>query len=118
MNPSDKNYNFEHYRKEDAYLRAQKRLKELKGFYGHAFWYVVVNLFIIIMIAFNSRGDIWHFGTFSTAFFWGIGLAFNFKAAYFPLQEDMASCSPEVCPIWGKFKVHPISRNQSFSSSI
>lgn len=77
MNPSDKNYNFEHYRKEDAYLRAQKRLKELKGFYGHAFWYVVVNLFIIIMIAFNSRGDIWHFGTFSTAFFWGIGLAFH-----------------------------------------
>ena len=34
--------NFEHFRKEDAYLRAQKRLKELKGFYGHAFWYVVV----------------------------------------------------------------------------
>ena len=77
MNPSDKNYNFEHYRKEDAYLRAQKRLKELKGFYGHAFWYVVVNLFIIIMIAFNSRGHIWNFGTFSTAFFWGIGLAFH-----------------------------------------
>ena len=22
---------------------------------------------------------------------WGIGLAFNFKAAYFPLQKDMAS---------------------------
>lgn len=71
------NNNFEHFRKEDAYLRAQKRLKELKGFYGHAFWYVVVNIFIIIMIALNSKGNIWHFGTFSTAFFWGIGLAFH-----------------------------------------
>ncbi|MFC4721228.1 2TM domain-containing protein [Geojedonia litorea] len=76
MNRLDKNYNTE-YRKEDAYLRAQKRLKELKGFYGHAFWYVIVNLFIIIMVAFNSRGNIWHFGTFSTAFFWGIGLGFH-----------------------------------------
>lgn len=68
---------FENYRKEDAYLRAQKRLKEIKGFYGHAFWYVVVNLFIIIMIALNSDGNIWNFGTFSTPVFWGIGLAFH-----------------------------------------
>jgi len=71
------NNNFEQYRKEDAYLRAQKRLKELKGFYGHAFWYVAVNLFIIIMVALNSNGSIWNFGTFTTAFFWGIGLAFH-----------------------------------------
>lgn len=65
------------YKKEDAYLRAQKRLKELKGFYWHAFWYVAVNIFIIIMIVSNSDGDIWHFGTFSTPFFWGIGLGFH-----------------------------------------
>lgn len=71
------NNNFEQYRKEDAYLRAQKRLKDIKGFYGHAFWYVVVNLFLIIMIAINSKGNIWNFGTFSTAVFWGIGLAFH-----------------------------------------
>ena len=38
------------YHKESAYLRAQKRLKEIKGFYWHAFWYVVVNIFIITMI--------------------------------------------------------------------
>lgn len=76
MNRLDKN-NFEQYRKEDAYLRAQKRLKEIKGFYAHAFWYVVVNLFLIIMVVLNSQGDIWNFGTFSTALFWGIGLAFH-----------------------------------------
>ena len=76
MNRLEKN-KFESFKKEDAYLRAQKRLKEIKGFYGHAFWYVVVNLFIIIMIVLNSDGNIWHFGTFSTALFWGIGLAFH-----------------------------------------
>lgn len=77
MNRIDKNYRTDQYRKEDAYLRAQKRLKELKGFYGHAFWYVVINIFIIVMIAYNSKGSLWNFGTFSTAFFWGIGLAFH-----------------------------------------
>jgi len=69
-------YNTENYTKEDAYFRAQKRLKDLKGFYWHAFWYVIVNLFLIAMIAINSD-DFWHFGTFSTAFFWGIGLGFH-----------------------------------------
>jgi len=77
MSRLEEKYNFENYRKQDAYLRAQKRLKEIKGFYGHAFWYVVVNLFIIIMIVLNSHGNFWNFGTFSTAFFWGIGLAFH-----------------------------------------
>ncbi len=65
------------FKKEDAYLRAQKRLKELKGFYWHAFWYVAVNIFIIVMIAVNSDGNIWHFGTLSTPLFWGIGLGFH-----------------------------------------
>ena len=65
------------FEKEDAYLRAEKRLKALKGFYSHAFFYVVINLFLIGMVAFNSGGDFWNFGTFSTAFFWGIGLAFH-----------------------------------------
>lgn len=65
------------YKKEDAYIRAQKRLKEIKGFYWHAFWYTVVNIFLLIMIIPNSGGNIWHLGTFSTPIFWGIGLAFH-----------------------------------------
>ena len=77
MNRLDNKNGTEQYLKEDAYLRAQKRLKKIKGFYGHAFWYVVINLFIIIMAALNSQTNFWSFGTFSTAFFWGIGLAFH-----------------------------------------
>lgn len=70
------------FQKEDAYLRAQKRLKELKGFYWHAFWYVAVNIFIIVMISVNSGDNIWHFGTFATPFFWGIGLGFHALAVF------------------------------------
>ena len=66
------------YQKEQVYIRAKKRVKELKGFYWHAFWYAVVNAFIITMAAINSSNyDFWHFGTFTTAFFWGIGLGFH-----------------------------------------
>ncbi|WP_248722337.1 2TM domain-containing protein [Seonamhaeicola sp. ML3] len=65
------------FRKEDAYLRAQKRIKELKGFYAHAFWYVAVNIFIFVTIGANSNWNVWHFGTFATPIFWGIGLAFH-----------------------------------------
>lgn len=77
MKNKNHNYSSEEYKKEDAYLRAQKRLKELKGFYRHAFAYVVVNIFIFFMIVVNSNDNFWHFGTFSTPLFWGIGLGFH-----------------------------------------
>jgi hypothetical protein len=68
---------FNKFQKEDAYIRAQKRIKELKGFYAHAFWYVVVNVFIFVIIGVNSSWNVWHFGSFATPLFWGIGLGFH-----------------------------------------
>ena len=70
-------YKNKRYQKEEAYLRAEKKLKDLKGFYWHAFWYLVVNIFIIVMVSVNNQSSIWHFGTLSTPLFWGIGLAFH-----------------------------------------
>ncbi|WP_298496919.1 2TM domain-containing protein [uncultured Algibacter sp.] len=69
-------YQDKEHQKEQAYLRAKKRVKELKGFYWHAFWYVAVNIFIVTVIVSNG-GDLFHFGTYSTALFWGIGLGFH-----------------------------------------
>ena len=74
-------YENKEYQKEQAYVRAKKRVKELKGFYWHAFWYLVVNIFIIGMIVSNG-GDLWHFGTFSTPVFWGLGLMFHALAVF------------------------------------
>lgn len=67
------------FEKEDKYIEAQKRLKELKGFYHHLFWYLLVNMIIMIMVYINADDEynFWNFGTFSTAFFWGIGLGFH-----------------------------------------
>lgn len=65
--------------REDKYLEAKARLNKLKGFYHHLFWYIAVNVFIVTMVYINSENidDFWNYGTFSTAFFWGIGVVFH-----------------------------------------
>ena len=57
--------------------RAKKRIKSLSGFYKHLAAYILVNIFLIAMKYFNlDAGEkFFTFSTFSTAFFWGIGLA-------------------------------------------
>ena len=67
----------EDFIKGEAYRRAKKKLDKLKGFYWHLASYIAVNIFLITVIAINSNGNIWNFGTFTTAFFWGIGLGFH-----------------------------------------
>lgn len=71
------------FEREDAYLRAQKKVKSLVGFYWHLASYVIVNIFIILLITMNG-GRFWSFGTFATAFFWGIGLLFHFIGVFGP----------------------------------
>lgn len=71
------------FRKEDAYLRAQKKVKKIVGFYWHLASYVIINLFLIIVIV-SGNNPLWSFGTFSTAIFWGIGLFFHFLGVYGP----------------------------------
>ena len=69
------------YSEQERYRRAQKRVKDIKGFYWHLFWYLVVNIFLTFgstIANFVSDGTLefkaWNFGTFSVWFFWGIGL--------------------------------------------
>jgi len=70
---------FKDYTQEERYIQARKRVEKLKGFYGHLASYIIVNIFILGLIFFNlEKGQsFWKFGHFSTAFFWGIGLAFH-----------------------------------------
>ena len=36
------------YIEEKKYLRAQKRVKDIRGFYAHFIWFVAINLFLMI----------------------------------------------------------------------
>ncbi|MFP4846493.1 2TM domain-containing protein [Winogradskyella sp. PE311] len=72
------------FRKEEAYLRAKKKVDTIIGFYWHLAVYLVVNIFLIILIGMNSNQGFSGFGPYATAFFWGIGLAFHFIGAFGP----------------------------------
>ncbi|MXN89881.1 histidine kinase [Flavobacterium sp. Sd200] len=58
---------------------AVKKVKAIKGFYKHLLAYIIVNAVMIIMkVADLEPGERFlEFNTFSTAFFWGIGLALH-----------------------------------------
>ena len=70
-------YQSENFNPDERYSLAYKRVKKIKGFYVHALVYVLVNLFIIASsynISLFDSGVFLRWETFSTAFFWGIGL--------------------------------------------
>lgn len=69
--------------REDAYLRAQKKVKKIIGFYWHLAAYVIINLFFIVFLGSNN-GNFFSFGNFSMAIFWGIGLFFHFLSVFGP----------------------------------
>ncbi len=64
------------YFEEERYLLTLKRVKNLKGFYWHLFWYVVVNMFILIM-TYNGLDDnesFFQYRHFAIVFYWGLGI--------------------------------------------
>lgn len=60
------------------FVDAYRRMKRIKGFYVHLVVYVLANA-LFIAINFNQSWSdskvFWSWSTFSTALFWGIGLA-------------------------------------------
>lgn len=71
------NFQDENFNPDTRYELAYKRVKRIKGFYVHALVYLLVNAFIIVSS--SSKNDLetaafFRWETFSTAFFWGIGL--------------------------------------------
>ena len=80
----------QNYTKEQQYLKAKKRVKDIKGFYSHLAVYIVINVFLSGIIIYGltneedySFGDaITHFGVYSTWLFWGIGLFFHWLGVF------------------------------------
>lgn len=77
------------YTQEHSYIRAKKRVKDIKGFYVHLIVYVLVNLFIsgVIIYGLMVSGDSFqetfsNFGVYSTWVFWGIGMFFHWLGVF------------------------------------
>lgn len=78
------------YSKEQQYLRAKKRVKDIKGFYSHLAVYIIVNIFISSIIIYGltrDEGDAYseafsNFGVYATWVFWGIGVFFHWLGVF------------------------------------
>lgn len=70
----------------EAYRMAQKKVKKLKGFYVHLLVYILVNAFLVFSkyARLDPGEQFWSFPTFSTAFFWGIGLVAHGFSVFVP----------------------------------
>ncbi|NNC69650.1 MAG: 2TM domain-containing protein [Flavobacteriaceae bacterium] len=74
----------EERKRSDNYLKAKKRVEDIKGFYIHLVVYVLVNLFISITIIVGNLNSgeslskiFSSFGVYSVWIFWGIGIFFH-----------------------------------------
>ena len=80
----------DNYMKEQQYVKAKKRVKDIKGFYSHLAVYIIVNIFISGVIVYGLTNEdnygfseaVTHFGTYSTWLFWGIGLFFHWLGVF------------------------------------
>lgn len=77
------------FSEQERYRRAEKRVKDIKGFYWHLFWYLVVNIFLTFgssIANFFAGGELEfrniHFWNFSVWFFWGIGLVAHWLSVF------------------------------------
>ena len=78
------------YFEEERYLNAQKRVKEIKGFYGNLFWYICVNIvWFMIIIFLNEEDSFFKYGFWGMGYglivnllFWGIGLLFHWFVVF------------------------------------
>lgn len=76
---------------DERYNAAYKKVKKIKGFYSHLKVYLIINVIIVasslnsnfIGSGFDLSGlSEWH--TYSTAFFWGIGLVIHAVSVFGP----------------------------------
>lgn len=83
--------------KEDFEKERTRRLqlqRRKARFHRHIWSYIIV-IGALLLINSMTEGPWWFQWP---ALGWGIGLAFNFKAAYFPVQKDMAGENSIVIP--------------------
>lgn len=74
------------YQEDENYKAAQKRVKDIKGFYIHLTVYLFINIAIIAantnLTRFGNYGL--ELSNFYTALFWGIGLAAHWVSVFGP----------------------------------
>ncbi|SMC72941.1 2TM domain-containing protein [Chryseobacterium sp. YR221] len=73
------------------YQLAKKQVDRLRGFYGHLFAYIAVNVMIVVYNCANLKPgeSYFQFKNFFTATFWGIGLLAHAVTVFIPKTNFM-----------------------------
>ncbi len=72
------------YQEDEMFKAAQKRVKDIKGFYIHLIVYIFVNIALFVMgnnFA-QLKGNGFELSNFYTPLFWGIGLAAHWAGVF------------------------------------
>ncbi len=64
---------------QDAYKKAQKRVKEKKGFYSHLSVFISVGLFFFFLNMADGFHDVWFFFPILP---WGVGLSIHYFSVF------------------------------------
>lgn len=75
---------------EERYFNAQKRVKEIKGFYWNLFWYVFTNIvWLGLIVYFNAEEFFFEYGFWGMGYglipnviFWGLGLIIHWFVVF------------------------------------
>ncbi len=70
------------YTQEEKYLRAQKKVKKMQGFYIHLAVYLVFNLLFAILSGTKDGWKGFIEPLMTTGLFWGIGLFFHWYGVF------------------------------------
>lgn len=66
--------------------KARKKVKEIKGFYTHFIIYLIINIFSLIMHAFDLKEgeSFFEWDTFMMPLGWGVGVFFHWYGTFKP----------------------------------
>lgn len=72
------------YTEDSSYKAAQKRVKDIKGFYIHLLVYLFINiaLFVVQVNGKNIWSELQDLSNYATIFFWGIGLLAHWASVF------------------------------------
>ena len=62
------------YQEEERYIKAKKRVEEIKGFYGNLIAYIIVNIGLLVINLLTAPNYLWFFWPMLG---WGIGVVFH-----------------------------------------
>lgn len=66
------------FQNKNHYSKARKRIEEIKGFYGHIFSFIIINIGLFVINSVTSPNYLWFdYWFYWQLLIWGIGLFFH-----------------------------------------